>query len=74
MTKHGIIGHVSIVALAAAGALALGGAIRPAQATIVATIQGAYDKDRYDTPELDLTNTSGGTLINAQMVLLVIKG
>jgi hypothetical protein len=35
----------------------------------VATIQGAYDKDVYDTPELDFFNTSGGTLINAKMVL-----
>jgi len=47
---------------------------RPAQATTVATIQGAYDKDTYDTPELDFFNTSGGTLINAQMVLTGYQG
>jgi hypothetical protein len=69
MTKHSITKHLSYVALAAAGVLALAGAVRPAQATIVATIVGAYDKDLYDTPELDLTNSSGGQLINAQMVL-----
>ncbi len=74
MTKHGITRHVSIAALAAAGALAFGGAVRPAQATIVATIQGAYDKDVYDTPELDFFNTSGGTLINAKMVLTGYQG
>ncbi len=41
----------------------------PANATIVATIQGAYDYSGYDTPELDFMNTSGGDFINAQMVL-----
>ena len=41
----------------------------PANATIVATIQGAYDYGGYDTPELDFMNTSGGDFINAQMVL-----
>jgi hypothetical protein len=40
-----------------------------AHATIVATIVGAYDFSAFDTPELDITNTSGGTLTNAQMVL-----
>jgi hypothetical protein len=43
--------------------------VQSAHATTVATIIGAYDKDLYDTPELDLTNSSGGALINAQMVL-----
>lgn len=74
MTKHRITKHLSYVALAAAGVLALTGVVRPAQATTVATIQGAYDKDVYDTPELDFFNTSGGTLINAKMVLTGYQG
>jgi hypothetical protein len=41
--------YLSIAALAAMGALALGRAVRPAHATVVATIVGAYDKDLYDT-------------------------
>jgi hypothetical protein len=61
--------NLSFPALAAAGVLAMAG-VQSANATIVATVVGAYDKDVYDTPELDFTNTSGGTLINAQMVLL----
>ena len=69
MTKH-----LSAVALFATGALALAASFQPAQATIVATIVGAYDKNLYDTPELDFTNTSGGTFINAQMVLLGYQG
>jgi hypothetical protein len=74
MIKHAISARLSAAALAAAGALVLAGAVRPAQATTVATIQGAYDKDVYDTPELDFFNTSGGTLINAQMVLRGYQG
>ena len=74
MTKVSITGHLSLVTLVATGVLALAGVVRPAQATTVATIQGAYDKDAYDTPELDFFNTSGGTLINAQMVLLGYQG
>ena len=69
MVKHSITRHLSFVTLVATGVLALAGVVRPAQATTVATIVGAYDKDAYDTPELDLTNSSGGQLINAQMVL-----
>jgi hypothetical protein len=42
--------------------------------TIVATIQGAYDKDGYDTPELDFFNTSGGTLTNASITLVGYQG
>jgi PEP-CTERM motif len=64
--------HLSIAALAAAGALALAG-FQPAKATVVATIVGGYDigtGNEYDTPALEFTNTSGGTLVNAQMVLL----
>jgi hypothetical protein len=69
MIKHCITRHLSVAALVATGVLALAGVLRPAQATTVATIQGAYDKDLYDTPELDFFNTSGGSLINAKMVL-----
>jgi len=45
-----------------------------AHATTVATIVGAYDNLVYDTPELQFTNTSGGTLTNAQMVLTGYQG
>jgi hypothetical protein len=41
----------------------------PANATTVATIDGNYDVTSYDTPSLIFHNTSGGTFINAQMVL-----
>ena len=74
MIKHSIARHLSFVALVATGVLALAGGVRPAQATIVATIQGAYDKDVYDTPELDFFNTSGGSFINAKMVLTGYQG
>ena len=40
-----------------------------AHATTVATIVGAYDDHVYDTPELQITNSSGGTLTNIKMVL-----
>jgi hypothetical protein len=49
--------------------LAVISSVQPAHATIVATVQGAYDKDVYDTPELDFFNTSGGTLTNVSMYL-----
>jgi hypothetical protein len=74
MIKHSITRHLSFVTLVATGVLALAGVVRPAQATTVATIQGAYDKDVYDTPELDFFNTSGGSLINAKMVLTGYQG
>ena len=74
MIKHSITRHLSVAALVATGVLALAGVVRPAQATTVATIQGAYDKDVYDTPELDFFNTSGGSLINAKMVLTGYQG
>jgi hypothetical protein len=61
-------------ALALSGVLGLLVLASPAQATTVATIVGAYDKDAYDSPELDFFNTSGGTLINAQMVLTGYQG
>jgi hypothetical protein len=44
-------------------------AAQPAHATTVATIVGAYDFHAYDTPELDITNSSGGTLTNLSMTL-----
>ena len=45
-------------------------AVAPAHAgTTVATIVGAYDFHVYDSPELDITNSSGGTLTNLSMVL-----
>jgi hypothetical protein len=48
---------------------------QPANAgTVVATIVGAYDNLVYDTPELQFTNSSGGTLINGQMVLTGYQG
>jgi hypothetical protein len=40
-----------------------------AHATVVATVVGAYDDHVYDTPELQITNSSGGTLTNIKMVL-----
>jgi hypothetical protein len=43
--------------------------VQPVNATTVATIVGAYDDKVYDTPELVFSNTSGGTFIDAQMVL-----
>jgi hypothetical protein len=52
-----------------AAAIVCAAVCTPASATVVATIDGAYDKDYYDTPELDFFNTSGGTLTNVQMVL-----
>jgi hypothetical protein len=45
-------------------------AVAPAHAgTTVATIVGAYDDHVYDTPELQITNSSGGTLTNLSMAL-----
>jgi len=67
-------GKGTAVAALAAVCLAFAAGLAPAKATIVATIQGAYDKDVYDTPELDFFNTSGGSLINAKMVLTGYQG
>jgi PEP-CTERM motif len=64
MTMKAYFSAVAPVAL-----LAMISSAQPAQATIVATVQGAYDKDYYDTPELDFFNTSGGTLTNVSMYL-----
>lgn len=44
-------------------------AVAPAHATTVATIVGAYDNLVYDTPELQITNSSGGKLTNLSMAL-----
>ena len=41
----------------------------PASATTVATISGCYDCFVFDTPSLQINNTSGGSFTNAQMVL-----
>lgn len=60
--RNSLIGSLSAVAMVTLAASA-------AHATTVATIVGAYDNLVYDTPELQFTNTSGGTFINAQMVL-----
>ena len=57
----------ALAAVTVAATAILAGA--PASASVVATIQGAYDYSNYDTPELDFMNTSGGSFINAQMVL-----
>jgi hypothetical protein len=60
--------HLSVAALAAAGALALS---TQAQAlkTVVSTIDGCYDCGVYDTPSLTFHNTSGGTFTNASILL-----
>ena len=50
-----------VASLTAAGAANAG--------TVVATIDGCYDCLFYDTPGLTFHNTSGGTFINAQMIL-----
>jgi hypothetical protein len=62
--KHGLRVLAGLTVAAALTAVSV-----PANATTVATIVGAYDKDVYDTPELDITNSSGGTLTNLSMVL-----
>lgn len=61
-----------LVCSLAAAAVCMGAAA--SHATTVATIVGAYDKDSFDTPELDFFNTSGGQLIDAQMVLQGYQG
>ena len=60
---------LSSVALIPAVALIPFIASTPANATTVATIDGCYDCVVYDTPNLTFENTSGGNLVNAQMVL-----
>jgi hypothetical protein len=64
--------HLSVAALAAAGALALSA---QAQAkTVVSTIDGCYDCGVYDTPSLTFHNTSGGTFTNAKLFLQGYQG
>jgi len=60
-------------AVAALSGLTMMG-VPQAQATVLATIVGAYDDDAYDTPELIITNTSGGTIGNVTMSLLGYQG
>lgn len=55
--------------LAATAALFLLALSQSVYATIVATIDGCYDCVVYDTPTLTFHNTTGGNLINAQMIL-----
>lgn len=55
--------------LACLATVGLGVAPTLAHATTVATIVGAYDNLVYDSPELQITNTSGGTITNITMVL-----
>lgn len=73
--------HLSMAALVATGALTLAGVPSANATTTVATIVGAYDlslgntsSPEYDTPALIFSNTSGGTLTNAQMVLKGYQG
>ena len=64
-----------IAASATASALTVATIATPAAADdIVATIVGAYDKDIGDSPELDITNSSGGSLTNIQLVLKGYQG
>jgi hypothetical protein len=63
--------HLSLAALAAAGALSFAPA---ANATVVATIDGCYDCGVYDTPSLIFHNTSGGSIINASIFLHAYNG
>ena len=57
-------------ALTSALALLAFAAFAPsADATTVATINGCYDCLAFDTPGLQINNTTGGNLTNAQMVL-----
>ncbi|MGA9599236.1 MAG: hypothetical protein WBS22_03090 [Methylocystis sp.] len=67
--KHGLRVLAGLAFAAAVTAVSV-----PANATTVATIVGAYDKDAYDTPELDITNSSGGTLTNLQLLLQGYQG
>jgi len=61
-------------ALTIAGAMAVLALSQSVQATTIATIDGCYDCVVYDTPTLTFHNTSGGSFINAQMVLTGYQG
>jgi hypothetical protein len=63
-----------MAALLATGALAFAGVQSAHAGTVVATIVGAYDFHSYDTPELDFSNTSGGTFTNVSMFLKGYQG
>jgi hypothetical protein len=58
----------TIVSMSALAALAILAPV-DAHATTIATIDGCYDCAVYDTPTLTFHNTSGGSFVNAQMVL-----
>src|SRR6185369_6169746 len=62
----------SAVALTAVSLSGFG--VSSARADIVATISGCYDCGVYDTPSLVFHNTSGGTMVNATMVLNGYQG
>jgi hypothetical protein len=64
---------VLLSAVAAATGLTMIG-VPAAQATVLATIVGAYDNLVYDTPELQINNTSGGTIGNVTMTLIGYQG
>ena len=57
--RRSLIGSIATLAMAAG----------VAHGTTVATIVGAYNFHGFDTPELDITNSSGGTLTNLSMAL-----
>lgn len=67
MTRR-TIAPMSALATAALAILSLPAAAHATPIT-VATIDGCYDCVVYDTPTLTFENTSGGSFINAQMVL-----
>ncbi len=69
--KHGIS---SWRVAAAAALVAMFAVAIPAQAVTVATISGCYDCGVFDTPSLIFNNTTGGTLVDAQMVLTGYQG
>lgn len=55
--------------IAAAAALALLTLPALASPIIISTIDGFYDKDVYDTPELDISNTTGYNFTNVKLTL-----
>ncbi|MDE2091923.1 MAG: PEP-CTERM sorting domain-containing protein [Gammaproteobacteria bacterium] len=63
MNKH------LLLTVAGIAALALFAQSRPAGASPIATISGAYDACAYDTPCLQFNNTSASDFTSAQMVL-----
>ena len=66
-----IFGFGAATGLAAVIALAVA---TPAHADTVATISGCYNCPVFDTPSLVFNNTTGGKLINAQMLLTGYQG